>query len=74
MKTGIVVLTNAKGDQSKIVSEVLPLDDAVAKARAFQAGTEKSDGFDAVEVWSGAVRRFHVPKSPAPAETAKPSK
>lgn len=74
MKTGIVVLTSSNGEKSKIVSEVIPFEKAVEKARAFQAGSEKADGFDLVEVWSGANRRFELPKPPAPAEKPAPAK
>jgi hypothetical protein len=74
MKTGIVVLTTANGEKSKIASEVIALDEAVAKARAFQAGTEKADGFDVVEVWGGAVRRFNLPKPAAAEKPAAPAK
>lgn len=66
MKTGIVVLVTANGEKSKIVSEVIPLEEATEKARALQGGNKGADGFDFVEVWSGAMRRFALPKPPEP--------
>lgn len=75
MKTGIVVLTTAAGDKTKIVSEVIPYEQAVEKARAFQSGTEKAEGYDAVEIWSGAMRRLDLPaKAAKPAAAPAPPK
>lgn len=71
MRTGIVVLTTANGEKSKIVSEVIAYEKAVEKARDFQSGKEKAEGFDFVEVWDGVSRRMDVPKPVAPEKPAK---
>lgn len=73
MKTGIVVLSTANGEKSKIVSEVIAHEKAIEKARDFQSGKEKAEGFDVVEVWNGVSRRFDLPKPAAP-KTEKPAK
>lgn len=73
MKTGIVVLIPAaEGGKPKVVSEVLPLEEAVEKARKLRDDKKAAAGFAFVEIWTGAQRRFAIPQ-PAPEAPAAPS-
>ena len=80
MKTALVILSSADGATGKVVSGLIPYDEAVAKAREIAKGEQADPSFPVVEVWSGAVRRFAitVPAKPTvepPAEpTAEPAK
>ncbi len=74
MKTGIVVLISAaEGGKSKVASDVLPLEKAIEKANKLRTDDKATEGFDFVEVWTGAQKRYAIPKpEPTPEPPAAP--
>lgn len=74
MKTALVLLVSEDGSSGKVLTGLIPCEEAVAKAREISKAAQTDPAFPVVEVWSGAIRRFAIAPAakPVPASEAEP--